>query len=85
MTQQQPTGTLAYMAPEVIVQKNKDGTGYDFSCDIWSLGVVLFTMVFGTMPYNMSKFMNILHDTDDGKSAKDGLSDGGKERKDLIK
>jgi len=48
--------------------------------------VVLFTMVFGTMPYNMSKFANILHDTEDGKSnVKDGFSDGGKGTKDLIK
>ena len=39
-------GTPHYMAPEVT-----EGQGYTFSADIWSLGVVLFEMVCGELPY----------------------------------
>jgi len=39
-------GTLAYMAPEVITEK------YDPKyCDIWSLGVLMYLMVSGYLPF----------------------------------
>jgi serine/threonine protein kinase len=38
-------GTLSYMAPEMI---NKTGKiRYHHSVDIWSAGVVLYTMIYG--------------------------------------
>lgn len=39
-------GTLFYMAPEVIRGK------YTWHCDIWSMGVVMFVMLFGYPPFH---------------------------------
>lgn len=41
-------GTTVYMAPELIERKAYDG----FKTDIWALGVILYTMVNGFMPFD---------------------------------
>lgn len=41
-------GTTVYMAPELSERKNYDG----FKIDIWSLGVILYTMINGSMPFD---------------------------------
>jgi len=38
-------GTLAYVAPEVLARS------YTSQCDLWSLGVTVFAMVFGILPF----------------------------------
>ncbi|CAE7673593.1 RPS6KA4, partial [Symbiodinium microadriaticum] len=38
-------GSLSYMAPEVLQQK------YTFTCDIWSLGVIVFRCLSGYLPF----------------------------------
>lgn len=55
-------GTTVYMAPELL--KNEKYSG--FLIDIWSLGVILFTMLYGEMPFDedddlRTKF-KIVHD-----------------------
>ena len=39
-------GTPAYIAPEIL--RNK---GYSPNVDLWSAGVVLFAMLYGTVPF----------------------------------
>lgn len=41
-------GTTVYMAPELL--KNEKYLG--FAIDIWSLGVILYTMIYGEMPFD---------------------------------
>jgi len=43
-------GTPDYIAPEVFLQ-----TGYDKSCDWWSLGVIMFEMLIGYPPFCSEK------------------------------
>ena len=53
MTEQ--CGTPAYIAPEMLKDKGYEG----FAVDIWSAGVVLFAMVYGTVPFKANN-MHVL-------------------------
>ena len=50
------SGTPAYIAPEILREKGYVG----FKADIWSAGVVLYAMLFGTVPFKASN-MKELH------------------------
>eukprot|EP01083_Nonionella_stella_P055060 145314_1 len=40
-------GTIQYMAPEVI-----SGEFFSYGADVWSVGVILYCMLFGFPPFN---------------------------------
>lgn len=40
-------GTLDYIAPEMF-----DSSGYTMACDMWSIGVIAYEMVFGHTPFS---------------------------------
>lgn len=45
-------GTTYFMAPEIFGKKN-----YDHNVDTWALGVLFYSMLFGTVPF---KSINML-------------------------
>jgi serine/threonine protein kinase len=48
-------GTLYTMAPEVISKQP-----YGPACDIWSLGIVYYKLLYGSYPYHGSNYAEML-------------------------
>jgi serine/threonine-protein kinase ULK/ATG1 len=42
-------GTPITMAPEILLS-----LPYDKKCDVWSLGIILFQLVYGRLPFSIS-------------------------------
>lgn len=53
MTEQ--CGTPAYIAPEIL----RDKGYYGFAVDVWSAGVVLFAMLYGTVPFKANNMNDL--------------------------
>ncbi|PIK60568.1 putative serine/threonine-protein kinase MARK-A-like [Apostichopus japonicus] len=52
-------GSYAYAAPEILMAKSYDGK----LADIWSLGIVLYAMVNGKLPFHDHDLKNLLEQT----------------------
>ena len=48
-------GTPAYLAPEIIIADGYEG----FYADIWSLGVLLYAMLQGTVPFKANNIAEL--------------------------
>lgn len=55
--------TLHYVAPEILSSDN----GYTEKVDIWAYGVLLYTMISGTPPFNAEQDLDILSLVKEGK------------------
>ena len=56
------TGTPYYTAPEIW-----QGRKYDYKCDIWSLGVLLYEMCMLKMPFTGADFPTLYRKVCEGK------------------
>ena len=45
-------GTPYYMAPEVIRSEKDPEVGYNEKADIWSIGVLTYLLLSGTVPFD---------------------------------
>ena len=48
-------GTPMYMAPEIMKYKK-----YDIKSDLWSVGVIMYQMLFGKLPYDAKNFLDLI-------------------------
>ncbi|KAG9396568.1 Protein kinase domain [Carpediemonas membranifera] len=51
-------GTQAFMAPEMTAEDGYNGK----TADVWALGVTLFTLVYGALPFDGDTLADLLHD-----------------------
>lgn len=73
-------GTPNYIAPEIILR-----TAYSFECDIWSIGVLIYTMLIGIPPFQKKTAKEIYSNIKRNEWHIPSSSVISKEAKDLIK
>jgi carbon catabolite-derepressing protein kinase len=72
-TMHEQCGTPAYIAPEILLDKGYDG----FGVDLWSAGVVLFAMLYGSVPFKANNMTDLHQLIIKGKyTLKDDISEG---------
>jgi len=72
------TGTSGYMAPEIL-----KGEEYDFKCDLWSIGIIIYRLINGRLPYSEENETALIRNID--KNGNKIIKIENKELEDLIK
>ena len=44
-------GTPAFVAPEIMLSQKSNGEGYSNKVDVWSIGVMLYLSLSGSLPF----------------------------------
>ena len=66
-------GSPLYTSPEIILKRPYLGP----ECDVWSLGVILYTMLTATMPFDDSNFPKFMQQVEIGEYPEPlGVSNG---------
>jgi len=55
-------GSPLYMAPEILKKKK-----YSIKSDLWSVGVILYQMLYGTLPYKAKNIISLINEIDTKK------------------
>lgn len=81
-TASEPFGTLGYVAPEVLRKQP-----YTFSCDVWSLGCIIYALLSGSLPFDHESQKETIRMTLDDKLVFDLAcwDDVSASAKDLVK
>lgn len=74
-------GTPNYLAPEVL---NRQGSGHSFGADIWSMGIILYTMLIGRPPFASSSLESVYEKIKNNRYVFPADVDISMEAKDLI-
>ena len=49
-------GTVSYMAPEILKREK-----YNYKCDLWSIGIIIYKLIFGNSPYRGEQEIAIIN------------------------
>ena len=52
-------GTLLYMSPEIL-----KGEEYNYKCDLWSIGIIIYRLIYGKSPYLGDKDIALINKID---------------------
>lgn len=73
-------GSPNYIAPEILT-----GAGYNEKCDVWSIGVILFTLIMGAVPFDGNSDAEVLNNVMNKPILFEGLGRKSVELTDLMK
>ena len=73
-------GTPNYISPEVLLK-----TGHSFECDIWAVGVITYTMIYGVAPFEGEEVTDTYNNIKKCNYHFNAKSDISKEAKDFIR
>jgi len=71
-------GVVIYMAPEIL-----EGEKYNFKCDLWSIGIIIYILIFGKSPYSGKNEIALLNNIN--RIGNKFIEIENKELEDLIK